>query len=171
MNQQESLMRVIIIDPSDKTVVELEIQPTWEAIRDQVFKGKEPDLIQEVVIPTHPSPSGKQCVMFVDEDGLRKPGQAFFSLPRPKPNVIFAGRTVIGVSEQVPDKNGEPDTAYHSIPYSVDFVYTETEWLNIEFVEMKLHEYVTQHPVLGEVNVLQHKSVFKNLATGETFVA
>lgn len=157
-------MRVILIDPASHVAEETQIEPTFNAIKALISPVM--GSIQKVVIPTIPGPVDQEIALYVDEDGVAREGTSFFKIPGPLPNIVLAGRAVLVVTELYMSDDG-PDERYHSCNYPVEFVQKECTWLNRQFLRFEMREYTTQHAIFGEINVLEQKSIYKDLDTGE----
>lgn len=153
-------MRIIVIDPAIHAAYEMDIPPTFEGIK-AVIKPHMGS-IQKVVVPTMSPIPNMEIVLYVDEDGIAREGQSFFKIPGPLPNIVLGGLAVITVAESFGD-----DERYHDLRYPVEFVQSECTWLNRQFLRFEMREYTTQHAIFGEINVLEQKSIYKDLDTGE----
>lgn len=111
-------MRAILIDPFARTVTEIDHSDDWDDIRSTLgFTMLEPIDVEH------------DNEMFLDEDGLAKEGQKFFSMG----DTILAGRALI---------LGSTEADEHSTDASLPLEHwrVRVRWRNVRFTGMDIIE-------------------------------
>lgn len=138
-------MRALLIDPFTQTVTDYDLDEGIQAIYDATSC----DCITSVRLPDH---AGIDNCIFVDDEGLYREGQEFFTLigyPQP-----IAGRgLVVGI-----DREG--DTISTSMP--LPFMQAAVKFPSLRFTGMtEMTETKIKHPIFGEVTQLSSRATFE----------
>lgn len=139
-------MRAIVINPTDRTVTEQDVDTSYEAFRKLVSRS---GWIERVRMPTG-------HWLWVDEEGLLMPNPGpFFRITSIYPDSTFAGTGVIL----------KEDFGGDHYPAEVDLITLQAlvTFPNVRFVGFKDEETVTDHPVFGPTATFTRTAKFEDL--------
>jgi hypothetical protein len=138
-------MRAIIIDPTDKSVTEADIDTSYEAFRSFSRSG----YIERVRLP-------EGHWLWIDEEGLLQPEPGPFFRMEAVPSATFAGKGIILCCDEEGD---------HAPATVSEELIRENVWFpSVRFTGFTDWEGTEEHPILGSVAVFRRTANFEEIS-------
>lgn len=137
-------MRAILIDPTDKSVSEIDFDGKYETLKTFSRSG----WVERVSLPD-------DHWLWVDEEGLLQPEPGPFFALECCGDANFAGKGLIL------GDNGEEDHASATVP--LETIRRITFFPSVRFTGFTDKQTIEQHPIFGEMSVFSRKANFEEI--------
>lgn len=146
----------IAIDPTEKTVEAVDFAATHEGLR-AALKFSDRQFMDSVTLARNVRGTSLSLVMWVDDEGLYREDQNFFTFTHVPGENYFAGRAVITM---VDETDGETRSVIDRDRLTA-MLCNVTVWPDVEYAGQTTTEGEALHPMLGRMTKITTTAIFR----------
>lgn len=135
----------VLVDPHARTVTSVPVSGLHDYYRHLGTQMLDHQCLRS------PGSDGPGVMLWVDDEGVRQPGQKFWSFT-PRPDIIYGGKgLLVAFNADGDDVDGLSHEA---------IVGSQVVWRDVEFLGTEMTEGEEEHPIFGKVNAIRVSTKF-----------